>query len=262
MHMSNAYDWNDIKNRILSLGGTFREEAVHPQIAAYIRELGYEAHPLIVDVSQMDRMDEDLGVCDLAVVVTSTQSETNNGVYIFVFLRDHSYGLINLVPSTISKAPMIRKVTGDMTTALLGVDHPPLTPFDMVEIAGQLLVNTFLKDIQIAYRIPDDQKESFLRMYLPKFLVNIAYYYTGAVDKKTGKPMVNEEIVDMQPAYIREQLRQGVPDIFKPEEKPGPEETPSSDDSSPEEISTEEPSPEETKHPSSPEVSAGEERSS
>ena len=57
---------------------------------------------------------------------------------------------------------------------------------------------------------------------MPKFLVNIAYYYTGAVDKKTGKPMVNEEIADMQPAYIREQLLGNVPEIFqdKPETKP------------------------------------------
>lgn len=217
--MSKEYDWNDIKTRIVSIGGAFTDAAISPQLAAYVQELGYEPHPILVDTKGMSGVDVD---ADFGVVVTYKDDADNNGVYVFVVLRDHSYGLITLLPSTISKAPMIRKVSGDMTNAILSVDHPPLTPFDMVEVAGQVLLNTFIKDIRIAYHIPDEQKEAFLKMYLPKFLVNIAYYYTGAVDKKTGKPMVNEEIADMQPAYIREQLLGNVPEIFqdKPETKP------------------------------------------
>lgn len=212
--MAMEHNWEEVKESIVTMGAAFTEDTVSSQLSSYIRELGYETHPILVDVSAMETVEAELGV-----VVTYVNEEENNGVYVFVVLRDHSYGLVTLIPSTVSKAPMIRKVTGDLTAAILGVDHPPLTPFDMIEITGQVLLNTFLKDIRIAYHIPEEQKETFLKMYLPKFLVNMAYYYTGAVDKETGKPLVNEEIADMQPAYIREQLLGNVPEIFQEKTK-------------------------------------------
>lgn len=211
-------DWNAIKENLGKLGVSWQQRPVEDALSGYIGECGYDTHPMIVNLESMETVNADLGV-----IVTHKDIQTNNGVYIFVVLKDHTQGLITVLPSTVSKGPAIRKVAGDFTNALLGVEHPPLTPFDMVEITGQILVNTFLKDIMIAYNIPKEKERQFLCMYLPKFLVEVAYYYTGASDQD-GKPLVTEEIADMEPAIIRQALVEGsFPDVFQEPDKEKPE---------------------------------------
>lgn len=214
--MEKERNWNEVKEKIVSMGAAFTEDKVSDQLSAYIRKLGYVTYPILVDLRALETVDAQLGV-----VVTCVNEETNNGVYVFVVLRNHSYGLVTVIPSTISKAPMVRRVSGDMTTAILGVDHPPLEPFDMMEIAMHTLLNTFLTDIRIAYHIPDEYKDAFLKRYLAVFLRDMAHYYNGTLDKD-GKPLVNEEIVNMQPACLRDQLLGLVPDgMIEKEERKG-----------------------------------------
>ena len=220
--MAMEHNWEEVKEAIVTMGAAFTEDTVSSQLSGYIRELGYVTYPILVDVRQMDTVEAELGV-----VVTCVKEEDDNGVYVFIILRDHSYGLITLIPSTISKAPMIRKVVGDLTTAILRVDHPPLTPFDMMEITMHVMLNTCLADIQRAYHIPEEYKEAFLKRYMAVFLRDMAHYYNGTMDEESGKPLVNEEIVDIQPACLRDQLMGKVPEgMIKGQEESEPEKEP------------------------------------
>ena len=203
-------DWAQVKANLEEMGLPYQERPAEPKLANFIRQCGYEAHPMIVLTEGLETINADIGV-----LVTNLDEASNNGVYIFCVLKDNTLGLVTVIPSTISKAPMVRKLVGDITNAVTGIVMPPLTPFDMVEITGQVIQNTVMKNIMGACNIPKGMEASFLCMYLPKFLANVALYHTGAADKD-GKPLVNEEIVDMEPSHIRQMLVNGeLPDIFK-----------------------------------------------
>lgn len=211
-------DWKEVEANLKAMGVPYQKQEPEESLAGFMQECGYQAHPAIVDLRGLDAVDADIGV-----LATNLDEGTNNGVYIFCVLKDHALGLVTVIPSTVSKAPMIRKISGDVTNAVTGVVLPPLTPFDMVEVTGQVIANTVMKDIATAFHIPKEKQQVFTCMYLPKFLANVAMYYTGATDKDK-KPMVNEEVVDMEPAMVRQMLVEGnLPDIFKPKGKEGGE---------------------------------------
>lgn len=219
-------NWEQIKTNLDTMGMSYQERPVDETLSGYIEQCGYVTHPLIVNMDNVELVDATLGV-----LVTHVDEKTNNGVYIFVVLRDHTQGLITVIPSTISKGSLLRKVEGDITNAITGLSLPAMTPFDMIEVTGQVLANTVLKDIMTAYHIPREKEKVFLRMYLPKFLSNVASYYLG-VKTKDGKPAVAEEIADMEPAMIRKMaLNETFPDCFKdtPEIKDEKEETKETD---------------------------------
>lgn len=219
-------NWEQIKTNLDTMGMSYQERPVDETLSGYIEQCGYVTHPLIVNMDNVELVDATLGV-----LVTHVDEKTNNGVYIFVVLRDHTQGLITVIPSTISKGSLLRKAEGDITNAITGLSLPAMTPFDMIEVTGQVLANTVLKDIMTAYHIPREKEKVFLRMYLPKFLSNVASYYLG-VKTKDGKPAVAEEIADMEPAMIRKMaLNETFPDCFKdtPESKDENEETKETD---------------------------------
>lgn len=196
------------------MGTEYKEHEPDESLAGFMHECGYQAHPAIVDLRPLNTVNADIGV-----IATSLDESTNNGVYIFCVLKDHALGLITVIPSTVSKAPMVRKVSGDVTNAITGIMLPPLTPFDMVEITGQVIANTVMKDIITAFHVPKETEQAFICMYLPKFLANVAMYYTGAAGEDK-KPIVNEEIVDMEPALILQAMSEGtVPKVFNQNEK-------------------------------------------
>lgn len=205
-------NWTEIKKGLDTMGVSYQERDADESLRRFIKQCGYDAHPMIVCLSKLDTVDADIGV-----IVTHESQETNNGVYIFCVLRNHTLGLITVIPSTVFKGPMIRKVTGDITNAITGVVLPSLTTFDMIEVTGQVIANTVMRDLITAFNIPKEKEQSFICMYLPKFLANVAMHYTGAADKD-GNPMVNEEIADMEPTRIRQMVLGGdLPDIFKQE---------------------------------------------
>ena len=205
-------DWEQIKANLETMGMHYQERTIDDALSSYIYQCGYQTHPLVVNMEQVEFIDATIGV-----VVTHIDEQTNNGVYVFVVLRDHTQGLITVIPSTISKGPILRKVEGDITNAITGISKPPLTPFDMIEVTGQVLANTVMKDLMSAFHIPREKEKTFLRIYLPKFLSNVASYYLG-VKTKDGKPVVLEEIADMEPAMIRKMvLGETFPDCFNDE---------------------------------------------
>lgn len=211
-------NWEQIRTNLDTMGMTYQERTIDDTLSGYIHQCGYCTHPLVVNMDSVDFVDATLGV-----LVTHVDEHTNNGVYVFVVLRDHTQGLITVIPSTISKGPVLRKVEGDITNAITGISKPAMTPFDLMEVTGQVLANTVMKDILTAFHIPREKEKSFLRIYLPKFLSNVASYYLG-VKTKDGKPVVIEEIVDMEPAMIRKVvLGESFPDCFN--EEPSPDTT-------------------------------------
>ena len=206
-------DWDAIKQNLTSMGVSFTECEPTPSLAGFIEQCGYNAHPMIVNLHDLETVDSDMGV-----VVTSADETTNDGVYIFSVLNDNSLALITIIASTIAKGPLIRKLTIEYTDAITGVITEPLSTFDMMEIVGQVLANTVMKQTIRAFNIPKDKEQPFITAYLPKFLANVAMYYTGAA--KDGKPMVNEEIVNMEPALVRQMVMgDEMPEIFKKEKE-------------------------------------------
>lgn len=212
-------DWSKIKQSLDTMGVLYQERPAEEQLIGFIAQCGYTAQPMVVNLEALSTVDAEIGV-----IVTHEDETVNNGVYIFCVLANHTLGLITVIPSTISKGPMVHKVIGDITNAVTGVVTPPLTTFDMIEITGQVIANTVMRNLMTALNIPKSKEHAFICMYLPKFLANVAMYYTGAADKE-GRPMVSEEIADIEPTRIRQMvLGEELPDIFKEPQKEQPEE--------------------------------------
>ena len=202
--------WETVKKNLGAMHVSYQEREADPSLAAFIAQCGYRAFPMLVNVSSLEEVQADLGV-----LVAHQDEEVNNGVYVFCVLNDHNLALITVIPSTVSKGPLIRRLSGELTDAITGVILPPLTPFDMVELTGQILANTVMKQVMSAQGIPKEKEQVFTCLYLPRFLADVAMYYTGAAGKD-GKPLVNEEIVDMEPARIRQMMvSEPLPEIFK-----------------------------------------------
>ena len=206
-------DWKKVKGNLEQIGVDYQDRSPEPELANFIGQCGYDVHPMIVNLEGLETVNAQVGV-----IATSKDEKSNNGVYIFCILDNKALGLVTVIPSTISKGPMVRRVTGDITNALTGLELPVLSPFDMIEVTGQVIANTVMRDLITAYNIPKEAEHTFITMYLPKFLANVALYYTGAADKDK-KPLVLEEIADMEPYQIRQMIAEGgIPKIFRQEE--------------------------------------------
>ena len=203
-------NWELVKQNLEQMGVPFQERPCEESLQGFIKQCGYQAHPMVVNLTSISTVNAEIGV-----IVTHEDEDTNNGVYIFCVLADKALGLVTVIPSTVSKGAMVRKLSGDITNAVTSVDTPPLTAFDIIEITGQVIANTVMKDLMVAFNIPKEKEQMFVCMYLPKFLANVALYYTGAVDKDK-KPLVVEEIADMEPLQIRQIIMdEKVPDAVK-----------------------------------------------
>ncbi len=192
-----------VKETLTEMNIPYREEAVPENLANLIRIFKYRASSLIVDLTNVDTVEAELGV-----VVQNENQNMDNGIYIFTVLHSGQAGFIVVQPSDISRAPLIRKVTGDLISAVTAVELPPLQPFDMIEITAHLLAGTFMKTIMKSWNIPEEQELNFLRLYMPKFLANVGLYFVGA-EKEDGSPMVYEETANIEPMIAWESLRKG-----------------------------------------------------
>lgn len=197
------FSMEEIKEALTSMNIPFKDEEAPGNQASLAKTFQYETLPLTVDLRGVDTVDAEAGI-----IVRNMDGTSDNGVYIFTVLHSGQAGFIVVIPSTISRAPMIRKVTGDMITAISGIDFPPLKPFDMVEIMTHTLSNTFMKFMMESCQIPKEYHAAFLRLYMPKFLANMGLYFTGAT-KEDGSPMIYEEIVNMEPMMIWRSIQKG-----------------------------------------------------
>ncbi len=191
---------DDVKQALEQMQLPYQETGVSDTLVNYMDMCGYRAYPVTVDVSGLNTIDAKMGV------LASPKEETdNNGVYIFCVLENGALGLVTVIPSTVSKAPQIRKAIGDIKSALEEIPLPPLTPFDLTEITGQVLDHVITKWIVTGLHLSQAEKETFLRLYLPKFLSNVGLYYLGVADE-SGKPKINEEIVNVEPIQLRQYM--------------------------------------------------------
>lgn len=198
-------EWNleAIKSALTDMGIPYSEGDVPENLMRLIEIFGYEASPLLADLAEADTVEAELGV-----VVRNKDHDVDNGVYIFTVLHSGQAGFIVVQPGTVSRAPLVRKVTGDLIAAMTSVDLPPLQPFDMVEIMAHVLAGTFMKTIMESCGVPKEYEKPFLRLYMPKFLANMGLYFTGAV-KEDGTPMVYEETVNIEPMIAWRKIWKG-----------------------------------------------------
>lgn len=208
MDKPKEFTLEEIKKALDKMGLPYKEETdievKRMNQAHIVQTYGYEVLPLTVDLTKVDAVDAERGI-----IVRNANKEVDNGIYVFAILRSGQAGFLVVEPGTISRAPMIRKVSGDLISAVNGVDLPPLMPFDMVEIAGRLLTSTFMKLIIDSCKIPKEQAPLFLQLYFPKFLANIGLYFAGAVNED-GTPQIYEETANMEPMMIWNSIRKGI----------------------------------------------------
>lgn len=201
--MEKEFSMEEIEEALKSMNIPYKRKEAPENQASLAKSFQYEALPIVVNLKSVDTVDSETGV-----IVRNMDKEADNGVYIFTVLHTGQAGFIVVIPGTISRAPMIRKATGDTITAIMGIDYPPLKPFDMVEIVAFTLANTFLKFMMDSCQIPEEYRSLFMRTYMPKFLANVGLYFTGAT-KEDGSPMVYEEIVNMEPMMIWQSIQKG-----------------------------------------------------
>lgn len=192
-----------IEEELRSMDIPYEKKEAPASQASLAKAFEYEALPIVVDLKNVKTVDADTGI-----VVRNMDKSVDNAVYIFTVLRTGQAGFIVVIPGTVSRAPMIRKVSGDLTAAITGIDMPPLKPFDIVEIMTHTLTNTFMKTMMESCQIPEEYRPVFLRAYMPKFLANMSLYFTGAT-REDGKPMVYEEIINMEPMMVWRSIQKG-----------------------------------------------------
>lgn len=203
MDKNKELDLDDVKKSLEEMGIPYREGPIPEHLISLIKSFGYEGFPLLADLTNVDTVDAELGV-----IVRNIDQSVDNGIYIFTVLHSGQAGFIVVAPGTISRAPLVRKVSGDLTAAITSVDIPPLTPFDMIEITAHTLANTFMKNIMESCQVPKEFEQAYLRLYMPKFLANVGMYFVGAV-KDDGTPMVYEEIANMEPMIVWQSIQKG-----------------------------------------------------
>lgn len=189
-----------VKTTLADMGIPYSEDGLPENLVRLVKQYGYDPAPLLVDLTEVDTVDAEIGL-----IVRNANLEVDDGVYIFTVLHSGKAGFIVVQPCTISRAPLIRKLSGDLTSAITAVELPPLQPFDMIEIVGQLLVGTFLKTIMESYNVPKEYEQPFLRLYMPKFLANVGMYYVGLVNED-GSPKVHEQTANMEPMIVCQSL--------------------------------------------------------
>lgn len=195
---------DEIKGLLDEMGLHYKEESAPELEQNLIRSFGYRPFPLIVDVSTLENMDASRGI-----LVQNQDLSVDNGVYVFALLHSGQAGFLVVKPGTVSRAPLIRQAAGDVLTAVSGLDIPPLLPFDMMEVAGHVLVNTCIKSIMEACGVEKQYESLFVKLYLPKFLINVAMYMTGAVNED-GSPMIYEATANIEPMAIWQGIQKGV----------------------------------------------------
>lgn len=186
----------EIKKTLDEMKIPYKDEQPSAERLSLINSFRYVAFPLTVDLTSVENIDAETGA-----VVRNVDKEVDNGVYIFTVLRSGQAAFIVVIPGTISHAPMIRQISGDIISAINGFDLPPMMPYDMVEVMARVLSSTFMRLITDSCSIPSGYREEFMRIYMPKFLSNVGMYFVGATDED-GKPVIYEEIVNMEPMIV------------------------------------------------------------
>ena len=185
------------------MGIPYTEDGAPENLAELAGTFGYSVSPIRVDLNGVDTVDAETGI-----IVQNSDASVDDGIYIFTVLHSGQAGFIVVEPGTISRAPLVRKVTHEVTNAINGIDLPPMMPFDMVEVVAHVLEHTVMGMVAESCRIPEEYREIFLHAYMPRFLSDVGMYFVGA-SREDGSPMVYEEIVNMEPMMVWRSMQKG-----------------------------------------------------
>lgn len=192
--MNNEINLEAISAKLESIGIQEIKDYTGTSMEAITTAYGLKSHNIYLDMSQAEGINATVGV-----IVTYLDSFSNNGVYVFCVQQDGSVGLFVVEPSTIAKGPMISRITGEITDAITGVDMPPLTTFDKVEIVGNVIANTIINPLMDTLNIPESDRETFISIYLPRFMSNATLQYLGSSE-------IVEESVEIEPTLVKQML--------------------------------------------------------
>ena len=197
--MKKLFDWDKVKENLTEARLPIIEGYTSSPLVQLADAHGLQSEGTYVDLEGVEGLNAKYGL-----IVTYKQAESNNGVYVFCVQEDSSVGMFVLIPSTISKSPMINRVTGDITSVLTGLDLPLLTTFDKTEIVGFVIVNTIIEPLMDTLSIPHEQRQSFIHTYLPRFMANVTRQYVG-------DPELREEVIEMEPTFVKQMLSGDIP---------------------------------------------------
>lgn len=119
----------EIKTALLEMEIPYADGEGPEHLLELARSFGYQPFPIMADLSGLTQVDAEIGI-----LVQNSDLATDDGVYIFSVLHSGQAGFLVVCPGTVSRAPLIRKVAGDITTALQGLDLPPLTPLTWLKL--------------------------------------------------------------------------------------------------------------------------------
>lgn len=124
----------------------------------------------------------------------------NNGVYMLHLTDKGEYVLEVIVPNTADKDELIQKLVHQMSTHFDTMDIADLGVFDLVEIYGYVIANTVVKRVaQGLYPHDKERRKKFVTLYMPRFLANVALFYSGDEGMK-------EEVVNSEPYVLKMML--------------------------------------------------------
>lgn len=190
--MSRELDWDTIKGNLEQMGAPIIEGYSFAPLAQLAQAYGLRSHDVFIDVKNFEEL-----TTDVALIVTYADETINNGIYAYCAQQDGSTAMMVIEPSTIAKGPMISRATGDIVDAITGItDLPILTTFDKVEVVGAVLVRTIIEPLMDTLSIPEQGRDLFIKLYLPRFLSNTAYQYLGS-------ETIKEEMVEMEPYTVK-----------------------------------------------------------
>ena len=115
----------------------------------------------------------------------------NNGIYI---LRNDNgaYLLEVLIPNNIDKSTLITQVTKTMDHQLSQVNVSDLEIYDLTQVYVHLIVSQVVRPLaKHIFPYSEEGQQTFINIYLPRFLANMARYYMG--DAKLMEEAVNSE---------------------------------------------------------------------
>lgn len=142
------------------------------------------------------------GTTGLLIRFPEPRNKYNNGVYMLHKLEKGEIVLEVIEPNTKDKGNMIMHLVDDISNHIDGMDMFDMQVFDYTEMYGYVIANTVIKPLAKTL-FPNDKvkQEHFTMLYLPRFLANVAYQYTGSDN-------IYEEGVNSEPYVLKMMIDQ------------------------------------------------------
>lgn len=198
---------NDLKERLNKLKLTYepydpnkpsQQLLKSASVALQYQSLGWVLH----------YPDQRLG---LLVQMSPHDQEYNDGIYSLLAdtqAKLPAYLLHVIVPNRKSKGARLTMVSQQISNYVNGLDLHDLAIFDFNEVIGQVVIDSVIMPMAKAL-FPDESeqnqllRERFRNLYLARFLANTAATMLGS-------SKINEEVVNSEPYWIRQQLVQSL----------------------------------------------------